>query len=80
MKNLLVTAAVVLASAGAALASTGYTTLPSSDVWQIESVAPNADLSNLTTSQYARFVSLFSESDNAGNDTAGQIKSILSNP
>lgn len=81
MKRLLATVAVVLVSSGAALASTGYTTLPSNVVWQIQSVVPGADLSNLTTAQYAQFVSLFSsqEAMGGGDDTAGQIKAILAN-
>ena len=81
MKRLLATVAVVLVSTSASFADTGYNQVSSNIASQVQMLVPGADLSNLTTAQYAQLVSLFSNSENygAGEDPAGQIKAILGN-
>jgi hypothetical protein len=81
MKRLLASVAVVLVSTAASFADTGYNQVSSNIASQVQTLVPGADLSNLTTAQYAQLVSLFSNSDNygAGEDPAGQIKAILGN-
>jgi hypothetical protein len=79
MKRLLASVAVVLVSTAASFADTGYNQVTSNIASQVQALVPGADLSNLSTAQYAQLVSLFSNSDNygAGEDPAGQIKAIL---
>lgn len=81
MKNLILVSALVAASAFGAVAQEAPFALSSAIQSQILTLVPSADLSNLTTEQYAQLVGLFSNSDNlrAGSDPAGAIKVILSN-
>lgn len=81
MKSLVLAATMIAAVASGAVAQTSSVSLSSAIESQILQWVPNADLSNLTTMQYAQIVSLFASSDNlrAGNDPAGQVKIILSN-
>lgn len=79
MKRLALVTALIAATATGALAQQATVPLTSAVQSQILSWIPDADLSNLTNSQYARIVSLFASSDNlrAGNDPAGQVRIIL---
>jgi len=79
MKRILLATALIGATATGAFAQSAPVLLSSAIEAQIMTYVPNADLSNLTTSQYARFVSLFSSSDNlrAGENPAGAVKVIL---
>lgn len=80
MKSFILATALVSASAFSAAAQEAAPVALSSAIQsQILSWVPDADLSNLSTSQYARIVTLFSKSENlrAGEDPAGQIKVIL---
>ena len=79
MKSFVLATALVAVSSFGAFAQTSPVALSSAIQSQITTMVPGADLTNLTTAQYARIVSLFSSSDNlrAGNDPAGQIKVIL---
>jgi hypothetical protein len=79
MKRIALVAALVAATASGAFAQQAPVELSSAIQSQILSWIPDADLSNLTTSQYARIVSLFATSENlrAGNDPVGQVKIIL---
>jgi hypothetical protein len=79
MKRFLLASALIAAAATGAVAQTTSVALSSAVESQILTWVPGADLSNLTTSQYARIVSLFSSSENlrTGNDPVGQIKVIL---
>jgi hypothetical protein len=81
MKSLVLAAAMTLAVASGTLAQTSSVQLSSAIESQILQWIPDADLSSLTTMQYAQIVSLFASSDNlrTGNDPAGQVKIILSN-
>lgn len=80
MKRILLATALIGATVTGAFAQATPVMLSSAVEAQILSYVPNADLSNLTTSQYARFVSLFSSSDNlrSGENPAGAVKVILS--
>jgi hypothetical protein len=75
---ILATALVTISSVGA-FAQTAPVMLSSAIASQIMTMVPGADLSNLTTSQYARFVSLFSSVENlrAGSNPVGAVKVIL---
>lgn len=75
----LATALVAVTAAGAFAQEAAPVPLSSAIQSQILAWVPNADLSNLTNSQYARLVTLFSKSENlrAGEDPAGQVKVIL---
>ncbi len=79
MKSILLASALIVASVTGAVAQTAPVALSSAIQSQIQTWVPGADLSSITTSQYAQIVSLFSSSDNlrAGNDPAGQVKAIL---
>lgn len=79
MKRILLATALIAAASTGAFAQTASVALSSAIQTQIQAWVPNADLSNITTSQYARIVSLFASSENlrAGNDPAGQVKIIL---
>jgi hypothetical protein len=79
MKRIVLASALVAASAFGAVAQESPVMLSSAIQSQILTMVPGADLSELTTSQYARLVTLFSTSENlrVGNDPAGQIKVIL---
>ncbi len=79
MKSILLASALIVASVTGAVAQTAPVALSSAVQSQILNWVPGADLTNITTSQYAQIVSLFSSSDNlrTGNDPAGQVKAIL---
>ncbi len=79
MKHIVLAAALVAASAAGAFAQTAPIMLSSAIQSQIQTLVPGADLSTLTTVQYAQLVSLFSNSDNlnAGNNPAGAVEAIL---
>jgi hypothetical protein len=79
MKRFILASALIAAAATGAVAQTSSVQLSSAIENQILQWVPGADLSNLTTSQYARIVSLFASSDNlrTGNDPIGQVKVIL---
>lgn len=79
MKRIVLATALVAVSAFGAVAQTAPVALSSAIESQILQLAPGADLSNLTSSQYARLVTLFSNSDNlrSGENPAGQVKAIL---
>lgn len=79
MKRILLATTLIAATATGAFAQSAPVMLSSSIQSQILTLVPNADLSNLTNSQYARFVFLFSSSENlrSGEDPAGAIKVIL---
>lgn len=79
MKRIVLATALVAAAASGAFAQQAPVALSSAIESQIMTWVPGADLSNLTNSQYAQIVSLFSNSENlrVGNDPAGQVKVIL---
>lgn len=79
MKRFLLASALIAVAATGAVAQTSSVALSSAVESQIMTWVPGVDLSNLTTSQYARIVTLFSSSENlrTGNDPVGQIKVIL---
>ncbi|MBA3910912.1 MAG: hypothetical protein C0524_13820 [Rhodobacter sp.] len=79
MKRIVLATALITASAVGAFAQTSPVALTSATASQIMQLVPGADLTNLTTSQYAQLVTLFSSSENlrAGEDPASQIKIIL---
>lgn len=79
MKRIVLATALVAASAVGAFAQSSSVMLSSAIESQIMTMVPGADLTNLTTSQYARLVTLFSTSENLrnGNDPVGQVKVIL---
>ena len=79
MKRILLATALIAAAATGAVAQTAPVALSSAIVTQIEAWVPGADLTNITTAQYAQIVALFSNYDNlsAGNNPAGQVKKIL---
>ncbi|MDP3197012.1 hypothetical protein [Tabrizicola sp.] len=80
MKSFALATALVVASAFTASAQEAAPVALSSAIQsQILNWVPDADLSNLTNSQYARIVTLFSKSENlrAGEDPVNQVKVIL---
>jgi hypothetical protein len=79
MKKLLLLTAVIAATATATLADQTPRKLPQTMQVAILQLVPDADLSNLTNGQWARFHVLFSNSANlrAGEDPAARIKIIL---
>jgi hypothetical protein len=79
MKRFILVSALIAAAATGAVAQTSPVALSSAIESQVLTWVPGADLSNLTTSQYARLVTLFSSSENlrTGNDPVGQVKVIL---
>lgn len=79
MKRIVLATALVAASAFGAVAQEAPVALSSSVTAQILSMVPNADLSNLTTAQYAQLVTLFSNSENlsAGSNPKGAVQAIL---
>lgn len=76
MKKIIL-ATVIALSAGTSAFAAG--TISSAMAYEVNLLVPGADLTNLTPSQSARLISLFSNSDNlsAGENPAGQIKVIL---
>lgn len=81
MKRFIIATALTLAAASSAMAtpSSYNTTLPSTMQFDIRTLVPNADLSNLTISQVGQFYGLFASSDNlgAGDNPAGAVRAIL---
>lgn len=79
MKRIVLASALIAATAVGAFAQQAPVPLTSAVQSQIMSWVPDADLSNLTNSQYARLVGLFSSSENlrSGNDPINQVKVIL---
>jgi hypothetical protein len=81
MKRFALVTALVAATATGALAQQAPVPLSSAIQSEILAVLPNADLSNLTTSQYAELVGFFSNNENTrtSSDVAQGVKAILSN-
>ena len=79
MKNLLIIAALTLATAGTASAMTANGQLSAGTRYDVRTYVPNADLNNLSASQVSQIENIFRVSDNgsAGDDVRGQIKAIL---
>jgi nitrous oxide reductase accessory protein NosL len=79
MKRIVLATVLVTASAFGAMAQEGAMMLPSAIQSQIMTKVPGVDLSDLTSSQYARLVALFSNPDDLrpGNDLTGSVKAIL---
>lgn len=79
MKRIALVAAVVVTAASGAFAQQATVPLSSAIQSQIAARVPGADLSNLTSKQYARLVALFSNSDDLrpGNDLTGAVTAIL---
>ncbi len=79
MKRIILATTLIAATATGAFAQSAPVMLSSAIESQIMTLVPNADLSNLTNSQYARFVFLFSSSENlrSGENPAGAVKVIL---
>ncbi len=81
MKRFIIATALTLAAASSAMAAGYGSSLPATTQVEIRALVPDADLSNLSVSQIARFADLFSNSDNrrAGENPAGTIRAILAN-
>ncbi len=79
MKRIVLATALVAASVVGAFAQSSSVMLSSAIESQIMTMVPGADLTNLSSSQYARLVTLFSTSESlrTGNDPVGQVKVIL---
>lgn len=79
MKRFMIATALTLAAASSALAAGTAMDLPATTQVEIRALVPNAELSNLSVAQVARFNDLFSNSDlrRAGENPAGQIRAIL---
>jgi hypothetical protein len=79
MQRIALVTALVAATATGAFAQQAPVQLSSAIESQILAWIPNADLSGLTSSQYAQIVSLFATSENlrSGNNPVGQVKVIL---
>jgi hypothetical protein len=79
MKRFILASALIAAAATGAVAQTAPVALSSAIQSQIQTWVPGADLSALSTAQYAQIVSLFSSSDNlsAGSNPSGAVKVIL---
>lgn len=81
MKRIVLATALVAATAAGAFAQQAPVMLSSAIQSEILSVLPNADLSNLTNSQYAQLVSFFADTENTNtaSGTAQGVQAILSN-
>ncbi len=79
MKRIVLASALVVAAVSGAFAQQASVQLSSAIQSQILTWIPDAELSNLTTAQYAQIVSLFSNSANlsTGENPAGAVKAIL---
>jgi hypothetical protein len=79
MKRLLLASAITLATAATAAASMMSAELNSNVAFQVTSILPGADLSNLSGAQVNAIENIFSASgaDSAGNDVRGQVQKIL---
>ncbi|MES2914786.1 MAG: hypothetical protein V4753_06670 [Pseudomonadota bacterium] len=81
MKRIALVTALVAATAGGAFAQQASVALSSAIQSEIMTVLPGADLSALTTAQYAQLSSFFSNSENTrtASDVAQGVQAILSN-
>jgi hypothetical protein len=79
MKRIILASALVAASAFGAFAQDASVALSSTVQSKILQLAPNADLANLTKSQYARLTELVMNADNLkpSNHPKNQIDVIL---
>ena len=79
MKRFMIATALTLAAASSAMASGFNVGVPATTQVEIRALVPNADLSNLSVAQVARFNDLFSNSDlrRAGENPAGAVRAIL---
>lgn len=79
MKRIALITALVAATASGAFAQQAPMQLSSAIQSEVLSLVPSADLSNLTSKQYSRLVTLFSNTDDLrpGNDLTGSVKAIL---
>lgn len=79
MKRVFLAVTFVAATVSVAFAQSAPVRLSPAAIAQIKTFVPNADLNNLTNTQYARFVLLLSSSENlrSGENPAGAIKVIL---
>ncbi|MBN8630691.1 MAG: hypothetical protein J0L76_07540 [Rhodobacterales bacterium] len=79
MKRIVLATALVAASGFGAMAQEAPLALTSAVQSQILSLLPDADLSNLTSSQYSRLTQVVTNPDNLkpSNDPKGQIQVIL---
>ena len=79
MKSFMIATALTLAAASSALASGNTVGVAATTQVEIRALVPNADLSNLSVAQVARFNDLFSNSDlrRAGENPAGAVRAIL---
>lgn len=77
MKRFMIATALTLAAGSSVFAST--VGVPATTQVEIRALVPNADLSNLSVAQVARFNDLFSNSDlrRAGENPAGAVRAIL---
>ena len=81
MKRIALVTALVAATAGGAFAQQAPVALSSAIQSEILSVLPGADLSALSTAQYAQLTVFFSNSENTrtASDVAQGVQAILSN-
>ena len=81
MKRIVLATALVAVTAAGAFAQQAPVALSSAIQSEIMSVLPNADLSNLTNSQYAQIVTFFADTENTNTawGTAQGVKAIQSN-
>ena len=81
MKRIVLATALVAAAATGAFAQQAPVQLSAALQSEILTVLPSADLSSLTTSQYAQIVSFFDNSENTRTSfgTAQGVKAILNN-
>lgn len=76
MKHVILASALVAFSAVGVMAQEAPVALSSAITSQIMTLVPDADLSSLTTAQYAQLVSLFSNSENLSSDGANPARAI----
>ena len=79
MKTLMITTALILATASTAMATVASTALSATTKADVQTFVPGVDLSNLTSAQVAQFNALFVNSDmlRAGENPSGAIRAIL---
>ena len=79
MKTFMIATALTLAAASSAFATNSAVGVPATTQVEIRALVPNADLSNLSVAQIARFNDLFSNSDlrRASENPAGAVRAIL---
>ncbi|MGB8813150.1 MAG: hypothetical protein WCC57_08190 [Paracoccaceae bacterium] len=74
MKNLLISAALILAAAGSASAMNATDTLSGPDAFTVRLLVPGADVDNLTSAQVGSIGLILSSNDSA---RGAQIRSVL---